>query len=159
MKGDGRNTQPEHLPGRGGVPAGSSGRPPLHNPLEPPAPSGRPAGETDGTGGATGPKEGGGQLTFPLPPPAKRTVAARASPVEKAAAAVTVGAGSLIAAAPALAEVETRMNGDGTGLILGVNSPILGSVLFVVFAGVWSLFSASAKDFGGQDEDDGLGLD
>ena len=75
------------------------------------------------------------------------------------ASTAAVALGTALASGPAQAVVENRMNGDGTHLILGVNDPILGVALLTVFGAVWALFSTSASNFGGQDEDDGLGLD
>jgi photosystem II PsbW protein len=50
------------------------------------------------------------------------------------------------------------MNGDGAGIPLGVNEPILGFVIFGVFGLTWSLYAAAAKGFGAQEEEDGLSL-
>ena len=93
---------------------------------------------------------------------AVRAVACRATGLnqaQKAASTAAVALGTALASGPAQAVVENRMNGDGTHLILGVNDPILGVALLTVFGTVWALFSTSAATFGGQDEDDGLGLD
>ena len=62
-------------------------------------------------------------------------------------AAATAPATAILAGAPPLlAEVGTRLNGDGTGLIIGVNIPILGWVLLSVCDLVWALFATSVKD-------------
>ena len=50
------------------------------------------------------------------------------------------------------------MNGDGVGLALGINEPILGVVVACVFTAVWVLYAISAKDFGGQADEDGMSL-
>lgn len=58
-----------------------------------------------------------------------------------------------------MAEVGSRMNGDGVGLILGVNDPVLGWVLLSVFGLVWSLYATSVKKISNNDdEDSGLSL-
>jgi Photosystem II reaction centre W protein (PsbW) len=55
-------------------------------------------------------------------------------------------------------QVDERMNGEGAGIPLGVNEPILGFVMLGVFTTVWILYALTAKSFGGQDEEDGLSL-
>lgn len=51
------------------------------------------------------------------------------------------------------------MNGDGAGLILGVNNSILAWVLGGVFTTIWILYFTSQKDYGDfEDDDAGLGL-
>jgi len=60
----------------------------------------------------------------------------------------------MLTTTPALAEVGRRMNGDGTARSLGVNEPILGWVLLIVFGTVWALFSQSTKELGGDKGDD-----
>ena len=55
-------------------------------------------------------------------------------------------------------QIDERMNGDGAGIPLGVNEPILGFVMLGVFTAVWVLYAVTAKDFGGQEEEDGLSL-
>ena len=85
--------------------------------------------------------------------------AAGLNQVQKVASTAAVALGTALASGPAQAVVESRMNGDGTHLILGVNDPVLGVALLTVFGTVWALFSTSSAGFGGQDEEDGLGLD
>merc|ERR1711933_18557 len=58
----------------------------------------------------------------------------------------------------AIALVDDRLAGEGTGKALGINDPILGWVLVGVFTVVWGVYYASTKDLGGQREEDGLGL-
>ena len=55
-------------------------------------------------------------------------------------------------------QVDERLNGDGAGIALGINEPILGFVMLGVFGSVWILYSLSAKSLGGQEEEDGLSL-
>lgn len=55
-------------------------------------------------------------------------------------------------------QVDDRLNGDGAGIPFGLNEPILGFVMIAVFGTVWALYASSAKSFGQQDEEDGLGL-
>mmetsp|Transcript_6843 Transcript_6843/g.17491 ORF Transcript_6843/g.17491 Transcript_6843/m.17491 type:complete len:124 (-) Transcript_6843:1583-1954(-) len=73
--------------------------------------------------------------------------------IPKLEAAVISGA-AMLTTTPALAEVGRRMNGDGTARSLGVNEPILGWVLLIVFGTVWALFSQSTKELGGDKGDD-----
>merc|ERR1712157_543576 len=79
-----------------------------------------------------------------------RTVLKKQLP--KIEAAAIVGAATLTAS-PAFALVDKRLNGDGTRLPFGINDPILGWVLFVVFGTVWAVFSQSTKGLGGGEED------
>merc|ERR1719231_283149 len=57
-------------------------------------------------------------------------------------------------AAPALALVDDRMNGDGTGLPLGVNDPALAIALASVVTFVWTQYYLSQRDLGGDKGDD-----
>merc|ERR1711939_951804 len=57
----------------------------------------------------------------------------------------------------ALALVDDRLAGEGTGKALGINDPILGWVIFGVFATVWAVYYTATKDLGGQREEDGFG--
>ncbi|GBF94555.1 photosystem II reaction center W chloroplastic-like [Raphidocelis subcapitata] len=89
---------------------------------------------------------------------AVRCTASLQQQAKKAAAAV-VAAPALLAASPAFAIVDERLNGDGTGLPFGVNDPALGWVIVGVAGLVWALFFNSQKDFGDfEDPDSGLDL-
>lgn len=55
-------------------------------------------------------------------------------------------------------QVDNRLNGDGAGIPLGLNEPILGWVMLGVFSLIWVLYATTAKSFGAQDEEDGLSL-
>merc|ERR1712216_90550 len=59
---------------------------------------------------------------------------------------------------PAIALVDDRLAGEGTGKALGINDPILGWVIIGVFTTVWAAYYAATKELGGQREEDGLGL-
>ena len=65
-------------------------------------------------------------------------------------------------ALPALAVVDERLNGDGTGLILGINDELLGFILLTIPALVFSQFFYAQKDegiaAGGENDDSGLSL-
>jgi len=73
---------------------------------------------------------------------------------------------SLVSAAqtlPALAIVDDRLNGDGTGLPLGINDGALGIILATVPLAVFSLYFIAGKQdasivAGGKDDDSGLSL-
>lgn len=66
--------------------------------------------------------------------------------------------------APALPppQVDERLNGDGTGLILGINDELLGFILLTIPALVFSQFFYAQKDdgiaAGGENDDSGLSL-
>ena len=59
-------------------------------------------------------------------------------------------------------QVDERLNGDGTGLILGINDEILGFILLTIPAVVFSQFFYAQKDegiaAGGENDDSGLSL-
>ena len=59
-------------------------------------------------------------------------------------------------------QVDERLNGDGTGLILGINDEILGFILLTIPAIVFSQFFYAQKDegiaAGGENDDSGLSL-
>lgn len=59
-------------------------------------------------------------------------------------------------------QVDERLNGDGTGLILGINDEILGFILLTIPALVFSQFFYAQKDdgiaAGGENDDSGLSL-
>ena len=66
-------------------------------------------------------------------------------------------------ALPALAVVDERLNGDGTGLIFGVNDESLGFILLTVPTLIFGLYYvANTTDAnimsGGKDDDSGLSL-
>jgi photosystem II PsbW protein len=65
-------------------------------------------------------------------------------------------------ALPALAVVDERLNGDGTGLIFGVNDESLGFILLLVPTLIFGHYTANTKDddimAGGKDDDSGLSL-
>merc|ERR1711937_762706 len=63
-----------------------------------------------------------------------------------------------VTAGHTLSLVDRRLSGDGTGKALGINDPVLGFIILFTFATVWSLFSSSSKNMGGQRDEDGLGL-
>lgn len=53
-------------------------------------------------------------------------------------------------------QVDDRMNGDGTGLVFGVNDPILGFHMVGVFTTIWAIYYLATRELGGQKEEDGL---
>ena len=61
-----------------------------------------------------------------------------------------------------LLQVDERLNGDGTGLILGLNDELLGFVLLTIPTLIFSQFYAAQKDegieAGGKNDDSGLSL-
>jgi len=66
-------------------------------------------------------------------------------------------------ALPALAVVDERLNGDGTGLIFGINDESLGFILLTVPTLIFGLYYvANTTDAnimaGGKDDDSGLTL-
>ncbi|GLC75995.1 PSII 6.1 kDa protein [Pleodorina starrii] len=64
-----------------------------------------------------------------------------------------------LAASPAWALVDERMNGDGTGKPFGVNDPVLGWVLTGVFGVMWAVWFNGQRDLGDfEDNDSGLKL-
>jgi hypothetical protein len=44
--------------------------------------------------------------------------------------------------------VDDRLNGDGAGIALGVNEPILGWVIGGVATAIWIAYFIAQKDFG-----------
>lgn len=59
-----------------------------------------------------------------------------------------------------LAQVDERLNGDGTGKPLGINDEQLVFAMVGVFTLVWSLWLTAQKDLGDfKDVDDGLKID
>jgi photosystem II PsbW protein len=78
-----------------------------------------------------------------------RPVASLKAQVQRAArqaAAAAVAAPALLAAHPAFALVDDRLNGDGTGLKFGVNNPAIGWAMAGAFATVWALYYVAQKD-------------
>jgi len=78
-------------------------------------------------------------------------------------AALSAAVVSLAAkAAPALAVVDERLNGDGTGLIFGINDESLGFILLTVPTLIFGAFYYAQKDAGiaagGENDDSGLSL-
>lgn len=51
-------------------------------------------------------------------------------------------------------QVEDRMNGDGTGQILGINNSGVGWAVLLTFSLVWIFYFISQKDLGGDDNDE-----
>jgi len=77
----------------------------------------------------------------------------------KKAAAAVAAAPVLLASSPAFALVDDRLNGDGTGLPLGINDPALGFIFVGVLGTIWALYFNAQKDFGDfEDDESGLGL-
>ena len=64
---------------------------------------------------------------------------------------------------PRPVQVDDRLNGDGAGIALGVNDPVLGAHLLGVFTAIWALYyiannSDGFIQAGGKDDDSGLSL-
>jgi uncharacterized membrane-anchored protein len=56
-------------------------------------------------------------------------------------------------------QVDTRLNGDGTGRILGIDSGIEAIVFIGVFTAVWAVYYASQRDLdSGRNTGDDSGL-
>eukprot|EP00740_Mantoniella_antarctica_P007255 CAMPEP_0181349994 /NCGR_PEP_ID=MMETSP1106-20121128/1025_1 /TAXON_ID=81844 /ORGANISM="Mantoniella antarctica, Strain SL-175" /LENGTH=119 /DNA_ID=CAMNT_0023462429 /DNA_START=42 /DNA_END=401 /DNA_ORIENTATION=+ len=97
---------------------------------------------------------------------AKKTVVCKAVQAKSFAAkkvALSAAVTTLAAQAlPALAVVDERLNGDGTGLIFGINDESLGFILLTVPVLIFSAFYGAQKDAGiqagGDDDDSGLSL-
>jgi photosystem II PsbW protein len=95
-------------------------------------------------------------------PAARVACSAQQSQLEKVKAAA-VALPIMLAGQPALALVDERLNGDGTGKILGVGG-VEGWAILIVFSLVWSLFYAAQKQLGdgpsnrGKGDDSGLSL-
>jgi photosystem II PsbW protein len=78
-----------------------------------------------------------------------RPVASLKAQVQKAAqkaALAAVTAPALLAASPAFALVDDRLNGDGTGRALGINDPTLGWVMLGAFTTIWALYYVAQRD-------------
>ena len=69
---------------------------------------------------------------------------------------------ALVQASPALALVDERLNGDGTGKTLGVDNPLEAFVFIGTFGTIWALYSLASGsgdlDEGDNDDDTGLSL-
>lgn len=84
--------------------------------------------------------------------------------IQKKSAAISATIVATIAPVfPALAIVDDRLNGDGTGLPLGINDGALGIVLGVVPLGIFALYFTAGKQdsdiiAGGKDDESGLSL-
>mmetsp|Transcript_31174 Transcript_31174/g.69333 ORF Transcript_31174/g.69333 Transcript_31174/m.69333 type:complete len:117 (+) Transcript_31174:75-425(+) len=90
-----------------------------------------------------------------------RVVCQASKPVEavKKAAAAAAGLPALLAAHPAFALVDDRLNGDGTGLPLGINDGALSWALFGVATVTWAVWFISQRELGDfEDKDSGLNL-
>jgi photosystem II PsbW protein len=77
--------------------------------------------------------------------------------------ALAVSTSVLTSTYPALAIVDDRLNGDGTGLPLGINDGALGIVLGTVPLAIFALYFTAGKQdgeiiAGGKDDDSGLSL-
>merc|ERR1711902_285486 len=81
----------------------------------------------------------------------RKSLICRAGPKEAIAAVTTATTSALVAASPALAVVDERMNGDGTALSLGVNDPIVGWAMLGVFTTIWGLYYAAGMENDKQD--------
>ncbi|CAK0785316.1 hypothetical protein CVIRNUC_008523 [Coccomyxa viridis] len=58
-------------------------------------------------------------------------------------------------------QVDSRLNGDGTGKALGIGTGVEGFVILGVFGLIWALYSISTRDLGegrGDGDDSGLTL-
>ncbi|KAI7845161.1 hypothetical protein COHA_001206 [Chlorella ohadii] len=77
------------------------------------------------------------------------------------AAAAGVSVPALLAAHPALALVDDRLAGEGTGKILGINDPSLFWAITIVFTIVWGVFYVSTREIDAasdRENDDDFGL-
>jgi photosystem II PsbW protein len=84
---------------------------------------------------------------------------AQKSEVAKKAAAAFAALPALVAANPAFALVDDRLNGDGVGYALGVSDPALGWAIGGVASLIWILYFIAQRDFGDfEDNDSGVGL-
>merc|ERR1712129_218502 len=98
-----------------------------------------------------------GGVAVARPVAARSVVACKASLADKKAAVASAVTAASLSAAPALAVVTDRMNGDGVGYPLGINEPVLGWVLLGGFIFIWSQYY-SAFDGDNTDDDSGLSL-
>merc|ERR1712064_45030 len=65
-------------------------------------------------------------------------------------------AAPLLKGCEAMALVDERLAGEGTGKFLGINDPALGAAIVITFFTVWTLWFGAQKGMG---DDTGLGLD
>lgn len=88
--------------------------------------------------------------------------AQKSEQLAKKAAAAVAGLPALLAASPAFALVDDRLNGDGVGYALGVNEPILGWIIGGMATFIWIQYFLAQKDIekgeNFEDNDSGLGL-
>jgi len=94
--------------------------------------------------------------------PARKATVCRAFKQQKVALS-TAALTTLSKSLPAMAIVDDRLNGDGTGLPLGINDGALGIVLATIPLAIFGLyFFAGQQDSeiisGGKDDDSGLSL-
>ncbi len=92
---------------------------------------------------------------LPPPPPAARVVvcAAQQQSVLAKAAAAGVSLPALLAAHPALALVDDRLAGEGTGKIFGMGESGTFWNVAIVFGLIWSLYYVAQRDVGGDEGD------
>ncbi|KAK9829391.1 hypothetical protein WJX72_005547 [[Myrmecia] bisecta] len=89
--------------------------------------------------------------------PAVQAPVAQQNKLAARVAAASVALPALVAH-PAFALVDERLNGDGTGKILGIAANE-GFVIFGVFALIWTLYYGATRELGGDAGDDsGLSL-
>lgn len=81
----------------------------------------------------------------------RKSLVCRAGPKEAVAAVSAATTSALVAASPALAVVDERLNGDGTALALGVNDPVIGWAMLGVFTTIWGLYYAAGLEEDKQD--------
>ncbi|KAJ7540518.1 hypothetical protein O6H91_10G019400 [Diphasiastrum complanatum] len=73
-------------------------------------------------------------------------------------AALTTAVTTLAAGHPAIALVDDRLSGEGTGLSLGLSNPLLLWILLGVSALIWSLYFSFSSTLPEGDDDSGLSL-
>ncbi|KAJ7299770.1 hypothetical protein O6H91_Y000300 [Diphasiastrum complanatum] len=77
--------------------------------------------------------------------------------VPNLAASITAAA-TLVASHPAVALVDDRLSGEGTGLSLGLSNPLLAWILLGVSALIWSLYFTYSSTLPKSDDESGLSL-
>ncbi|KAK9862010.1 hypothetical protein WJX84_010493 [Apatococcus fuscideae] len=94
-------------------------------------------------------------------PAGRRAIVCKAQQQQVTVAKVAAAAAalpSLLAASPALALVDERLGGEGTGKPFGVGG-LEGWAIFIVFGLVWAAYYQATKELGGDAGDDsGLSL-